>query len=296
VSATVGVLGPGAVGGALAVHLSLGGTRVVCVARRQTAEAIQRHGLTLELGENDATVHPDAVEQLGEPVDLLLVTVKATALERALVRVDPEAVAGAIVLSLLNGLEHVTAIRERLGAPTAAGSVSRFEAYRKAPAHVVQTTDTLVVTAASDDVAGDVLRSALAPLAEAGVDVRLGESEREVLWEKAARLGPLAAATALTQRPVGELRSDPDWRATLAVAIEESCAVAAADGAPTTAAEQWAVLDALPPDLTTSSARDVAAGVPSELDAVAGAIVRAGDRLGVETPTLDRLLAQLGGA
>jgi ketopantoate reductase len=48
----------------------------------------------------------------------------------------------------------------------------------------------------------------------------------------------------------------------------------------------------MPPELTTSTARDAAAGRPSELDATAGAVVRAGRRLGVEAPTLERLLVE----
>ena len=50
------------------------------------------------------------------------------------------------------------------------------------------------------------------------------------------------------------------------------------------------LIDAMPADLTTSTARDVAAGRPSELDAITGAVVRAGRALNVPTPTLDRLL------
>ncbi len=295
-TATVAVLGPGAVGGALAVHLSLAGQRVVCVARRETAEPIVANGLTLELGEQKVTAWPEVVELLGDPVDVLVVAVKAPSLDKALGRVAPEAVAGGVVVSLLNGLEHVGTIRARLGARTAAGSVSRFQAYREGPAHIVQLTETFVVTAASDDMASDALVVALAPLAEAGIDLHLGTSERAVLWEKAARLGPLAAVTALTQRSVGELRADPEWRATLAAAIEESCAVATADGVPIPPADQWAILDAMSEDLTTSAARDVAAGKPSELDAITGAIVRAGARHGVPTPVLESLLAQLEGA
>jgi 2-dehydropantoate 2-reductase len=61
-------------------------------------------------------------------------------------------------------------------------------------------------------------------------------------------------------------------------------------------ADQWAVVDSMSEDLTTSTARDVAAGTPSELDAIAGAIVRAGHRHGVPTPVLESLLAQLEGA
>jgi 2-dehydropantoate 2-reductase len=46
----------------------------------------------------------------------------------------------------------------------------------------------------------------------------------------------------------------------------------------------------MPDLLTTSTARDIAAGRPSELDAIAGAVVRAGSRLGVPTPILEELI------
>ena len=45
----------------------------------------------------------------------------------------------------------------------------------------------------------------------------------------------------------------------------------------------------MPPLLTSSTARDIAAGIPSELDAITGAAVRAGQRLGVETPVLSQM-------
>jgi len=46
----------------------------------------------------------------------------------------------------------------------------------------------------------------------------------------------------------------------------------------------------MPASVTTSAARDVAAGRPTELDAIVGGVVRAAERLGVQTPTLERLL------
>src|SRR5438034_1288669 len=89
-----------------------------------------------------------------------------------------------------------------------AASVGRLEAYRDRPTVVAQTTGRPVVTLAPDDDGG-----AATLFAAAGAHVRAGASERAVLWEKVARLAPLAAATAMTQRPVGDLRDDPEWRA-----------------------------------------------------------------------------------
>ena len=86
---TVAVLGPGAVGGTLAVRLSLAGVPVVCVARPETVGIIALSGLVLESVEGTLSARPEVAEELTRPVGLLLVTVKAPALEDALERVEP---------------------------------------------------------------------------------------------------------------------------------------------------------------------------------------------------------------
>jgi 2-dehydropantoate 2-reductase len=278
---TVAVLGPGAVGTVFAVPLMRAGHRVVCVARAEAVAAIRREGLTLVRHSGASEARPEAVETLEEPVAVLLVTVKAFALEEALERIGAEP---RTTVPLLNGLEHVERLRARLGGRVVAASVGRLEAYRDRPTVVAQTTGQPVVTLAPEADGADELFVA------AGADVRRGASERAVVWEKVARLAPLAAATALTQRPVGDLRDDPEWRARLESAIAEACAVAAAEDVDLDPADQWKIIDAMPADLTTSTARDVAAGRPSELDAITGSVLRAGRMLDVPTPTLDRLL------
>jgi 2-dehydropantoate 2-reductase len=271
---TTAVLGPGAIGGSLAVRLALAHERVVCVARSETADAIRALGLTVVQDGHELTARPEAVETLDEPIDLLLVTVKATGLEEALERVDCEP---ELVLPLLNGLEHMRVLRGRFKA-VIAGTIGRIEAFRETRTRIIQREDALITVA----------RELPPALGRAGVAWRAAGREADVLWEKLARQAPLAALTAVTGKPVGGLRSDPRLRS----ALEEACAVAQAGGASTTFAEQWSIVESLPDELTTSTARDVAAGRPSELDAVVGAVVRAGRAYGVPTPTLEELLAQ----
>ena len=275
---TVAVLGPGAVGGVLAVGFVQAGVRVVCIARPGTAAVLTAEGLSV----NDQTVRPEVTTELREPVELLLVTVKAPALDDALERVQATP---RFVVPLLNGIEHMATLRKHLPESTVlAGSIGRIEAWLERPGVVVQPTASVVMTVA-DGAPAELLR-------KAGVEVRVGGSAGEVLWEKLARQAPTAAATAATQRPIGELRSDPEWRRGLRAGIEEACAVAAADGVTLSADAEWEIIEAMPPLLTSSTARDIAAGVPSELDAITGAVVRAGERLGVETPVLGEMFAQ----
>jgi 2-dehydropantoate 2-reductase len=105
-------------------------------------------------------------------------------------------------------------------------------------------------------------------------------------------MGPLAAATVAAGLAVGPLRTDAEWGRRLRAAVVEACAVAAADGVELLVDAQLGIIDAMPESLTTSTARDVAAGRPSELDAIAGSVVRAAERLGVAAPELGALLDQ----
>jgi len=70
----------------------------------------------------------------------------------------------------------------------------------------------------------------------------------------------------------------------VAAALGPALATAAAAD-PVTAV--LALADAQPAGATTSMQRDIAAGLPSELDAQVGSVCRAGDDTGVATPVLD---------
>jgi 2-dehydropantoate 2-reductase len=282
---TVAILGPGAVGGVLAVGFSRSGVRVVCIARPATANVIRSEGLTLRQGQSVHTAQPEVTTELLETVELLLVTVKAPSLEDALERVAAPA---ATVIPLLNGIEHLQTIRDRLPeSAVVAGSIGRIEAYLERSGVVIQPTPSVVTTVAAE--ADD---ATVALLRRSGTEVRVNGSGAAVLWEKLARQAPVAAATTITQRPIGELRTDPDWRRRLKQAVAEACSVAAGDGVTLSPAAEWDIIDAMPPLLTSSTARDIAAGRPSELDAITGAAVRAARRLDISTPVLDKLLAE----
>jgi 2-dehydropantoate 2-reductase len=291
---TVAVLGPGAVGGSIAVRLMLAGVHVVCVARPDTVGIIALSGLVVESRDGAVTARPEVTEQLERPVGLLLVTVKAPMLEEALERVDPDSVAEGVVLPLLNGLEHMEILRVRFPGRVAAGTISHFQAYRAGRVQIIEATSSPIITMASEELPRGELDRVADILLLGRMEVRVAESERRVLWHKAARISALAAATAATGRSIGELRSDGEWRERLRHAIAEACAVAEADGVPLRVTAQWDIIDQMADETTTSAARDVAAGRRSELDAILGSVLRVAERHGVPTPTLTALAASAG--
>jgi len=293
--APLAVLGLGGIGGVLAAR-----TGALAVGTERTVAVIRERGLTLVDGGQTTVAHPEATTRLEQPVALLAVAVKAYDLGAALDRVEPEALRGAVVLPLLNGLEHVDALRARFDGSSyrlsqappvvAAGSIGSLSAHAPEPGFVVQGTPPPGrITAASRDLDRERLAAALAPLRVPGIEVVQLDDEREVLWEKATRLAVLAAATVASGLPVGALRDDPAWRERLRASLDEAVSTAAADGVSLAADEQWGMIEAMPPELTTSAARDAAAGRPTELDAIVGSVVRSARRHAVETPSLDAL-------
>jgi 2-dehydropantoate 2-reductase len=291
---TVAVLGPGAVGGSLAVRLTNAGLHVVCVAHPEAAGLIALAGLVLESPDGNFTARVEVVERLVKPVGLLLVSVKAPALGDALERVEPDAVSAGVVVPLLNGLEHMEVLRSRFDGRVAAGSISHYQAYRAGRVQIVEATVPPVITMASESLPRADVEHAAELLRRGRVDVRVGQIENRVLWHKLARIAPLAGATSASGRTVGELRNDPEWRPRLDAAIVEACAVAEADGVSLRPAAQWAIIDEMADETTTSAARDVVAGRRSELDAILGAVLRAAERLDVPCPTLTGLAVSAG--
>ena len=289
----IAILGPGGVGGLLAGVLERAGTQVLVVARQSTAATIAERGLRVNSASfGELTAHPRAVDRLEEPVDALIVATKASGLKPALERI---AVQPKLVLPLLNGLDHIAILRERFAASAVLAGTIRVEADRPQPGVIVHTSPFLLVQMASADPAARAGMQALAQtLCDAGVQVRVLDSEAQVMWSKLVRLNALACTTSAYDKLLGEIRSTPQMRADLYGAIEEACAVGRAEGADDVdPARAIAELDAAHATLGSSMQRDIAAGRTPELDAIPGSVLRAAARHGLRCPTIERLSATI---
>lgn len=293
---TVAVLGPGGVGGLLAGALARADAAdVTIVARESTAETIARQGLRVHSAIfGDIHVDLPAHGQLSEPVDVLMVATKASGLDEALARIQTEP---ALVLPLLNGLDHLAVLRRRFAPDTVLAGTIRVEADRPQPGVIQHTSRFLLVDLATHSEAMLAPMQALAGVLEkAGIPVRVvlpasAASEAQVMWSKLVRLNALACTTSAHDRLLGEIRSTPELRADLVGAIEEACAAGRAEGArdvdPQLALQE---LELAHDTLGSSMQRDIAAGRPPELDAIPGAVLRAAARHHLACPTIERLV------
>ncbi len=291
---SIAILGPGGVGGLLAGVLDREGVKVTVVARESTAELIARDGIRVESALLGAfTARPAAAPRLTAPVDVLLVATKEAALAEALDRVDPAAIGSALVVPLLNGFDHMALLRERFGARVAAGTI-RVQADRPEAGRVVHASRFLIVELAADDPALRPRLDALAATLEAaGVTARVRDGEARILWGKLVRLNALACLTAAHDVTFGAIRADPALWRELEGCVHEGVAVARAEGAEIDPAVVFGEFEVIHGDFGTAMQRDLAAGREPELDAIAGAVMRAGRRHGIPCPTIAALAERI---
>ena len=282
------VLGGGGIGGLIAGALARSGQPVTLVLRPGTLAAYPGR-LRVEshvLGDFEAEV--PAVERAEDGADVLWVTVKATQLEDALAG----APCARLVIPLLNGVDHMAQLRRLPGATVLAGTIS-VESERTAPGHIVQPGPFLWVRLGAPPELRERADAVSAELKAAGIDCGVVDGEAQALWSKLGMLAPVALGTTAIAAPLGDVRDQPDvWRL-VQDCVGEAAAVAASEGATVDAGRIRENVASMPAGMRSSMQKDLAAGLPLELDAIGGPIVRLGAAHGVPTPATEELMRRV---
>jgi|SRR3984957_11502322 len=280
------ILGAGGVGGLIGACLAHAGASVTLVVRPETLE---RYPRTLRLDSPFGTFANDVAVSAEVPAaDVLWITVKATQLQPALLAIkNPDAVR--VIVPLLNGIDHVSMLRSKYGADRVIPATIAVETERVSTGHIIHRSPfaRLNVLAAGRSVLG----STVDQLQKIGFECRFIDDEPTLMWSKLVFLAPFALTTTAADKTVGEILSDPHWRAQGEACIREACAVGVAEGASVDAAKVLPGFGAFPANMRSSMQKDVEQGNPPELDAIAGPILRGGQRHGIEVPTTRKLVA-----
>jgi 2-dehydropantoate 2-reductase len=276
------VLGAGGVGGLVGGALARNGHPVTLLVRPGRQHHYPER-LAIEsdmLGNFEALVR--VADVLGDPFDVVWITVKATALEAALEALPEQELGHGVVVPLLNGIDHVARMRERYGPERVLPGTIRVEAEQVEPGRVRQLSSFAnlevapsLATRERAEVLGSELRAA-------GLGCEVSDDEITMLWGKLCFLAPFALATTASGSSLGAVRSDADWWTRLEACVKEACAVGVAEGAQVAPEPILAALEGAPHAFQSSMQKDVAAGRAPELDAIAGPILRGGDEHGID--------------
>jgi 2-dehydropantoate 2-reductase len=272
-----GVLGVGGIGGLLAAALARSGAEVVLLLRPESLAEYSGRLRVESAVLGDFVVDVPASTGLGGSVDVLWLATKATQLEQALSLAPPALVGEAVVVPLLNGVDHLETLRQRYRNVVAAAI--RVESERAAPGLIRQRSPFLRV-----DMAG--AEGVQAALRRAGIDCHGRDDEVTLLWEKLAFLAPVALATSAFDAPLGAVRSDPAFVGCRA----EACSAARSAGATIDIESIQHLHDGAPAEMQSSMQKDVAAGREPEIDAIGGPIVRLGKEHSFATESTDTLI------
>jgi 2-dehydropantoate 2-reductase len=285
------VMGSGGVGGYFGARLAAQSYDVTFIARGAHLEAIRTNGLMVESANGDVHVHPatatDTPSDIGV-VDYVLFATKLWDTETAGEAIRPLMGPETAVISLQNGVDAEERLAVILGREHVMGGLAQISAIIAAPG-VIRHTGTMakIVFGELDGRSTPRAEELLTALRESGVDAELSDNIERSIWQKFVFLVALSGVTSVTRHALGPVRQDPDTRALLETVMMETVAVARAKGidiGPGFVGDRLAFFDTLPAEMTSSMHQDLERGNRLELDWLAGAVVRMGHELGVETP------------
>ncbi len=300
---TILVVGAGATGGYFGARLAQAGRDVTFLVRPHRAGQLREHGLRIvgpgAGADAQQVVRPDLVTagDLTGPADVVLLSVKATALDQAITDFAPAVGPQTMVVPFLNGLAHLAVLNKRFGESAVLGGVILIATQLNGEGDIVQLSPPAsLVIGTQDGTRTARLQAAFEQLSGAGFDTSISDEIIARMWQKWVFVATIGALTCLMRGTVGEIVAVPGGPDLGPAMLAEASAVAAAAGypIPADAIESTTRLITQPGSPVNSSlSRDVAEGRPAEVEQVLADLVRRGAGHGVKTPLFDLATMQL---
>lgn len=199
------------------------------------------------------------------------------------------------VAVLQNGIGHAERLAPFVGPATVVPTIVYYNGERLAPDRVRYRRAGDYDFAVGDDAGG---RAFVDLLEGTSLEILVSADFKTIAWRKLLVNAVANPITALTLQRQGVFRREDIGELVLS-ALEEAAAVARADGAQLAndeASTLRAMLLTFPPDAGTSMYFDRLAGRSSEVDALTGAVVAAGERHHIATPICRMLLTLMRAA
>jgi 2-dehydropantoate 2-reductase len=295
----ISVMGAGSTGGYFGGMLARAGNDVSLIARGDHLAAIRTNGLRVVRDDEEFTVQcpsTDDPKTVG-PVDLVLLNVKTYQNEQAIIGMSPLIGTDTSVLCLQNGIDSYQAAARAFGDEKVLPGAAYIEAGRLAPGVVRQAGGVVsIVFGEVDGSRTSRSRAILETLTAAGIPGELTTDIRTGLWSKFLFIATMAGITSLARQTLAELMPRPEWRDVVQGCLREIESVGRASGVDFPQEiyhETVSYIDSNLADLQASMHSDLMAGRPLELEALNGAVVRAGRAAGVPTPINDVIYAML---
>jgi 2-dehydropantoate 2-reductase len=253
---------------------------------------LRRDGLRIASPHGNATLYPQLItaDQVTQPYDAVLLTVKGFQLEAALADLARAVGPETMILPVLNGMRHMDILAKHFSDHNVVGCVLKIATVMEEDGRIVQLMPL-------QDLAYGEMDGSATPRIEAldefmrgaGFEARSSGVIRREMWEKWIFLASAGAITCLMRGTVGEVEASPGGVPFVLGVLDEVVAIVRAVGE----APSDDFLSAVRHQLTTKGSpfassmyRDLQQGRPIEVEEIVGDLLRRGTERGLSTPLL----------
>src|ERR1035438_4887623 len=298
------IVGAGAIGAYISARMARAGFDVTLFARGPHLNAMQEHGVQVKSAEGDFQVRPRIVGSLEEagPADVVFLGVKAHSLPQLVPQLHFVLGPDTTVVSTQNGipwwyfqgfggewdglhLERIDpggVISAAIEARRVVGSIVYFSTEITAPGVVQHTDGNRISLGEPDGTRSDRCRKIAEALVASGLRCPITTHIRQEIWVKIMGNASLNPVSALTRSTLAQMVRDPGVSEVIRNIMQEVEAVSQKLGMelPVSIEQRMAGAEKVG-EHKTSMLQDLEAGRSMELEALVGAVVELGERVGL---------------
>jgi 2-dehydropantoate 2-reductase len=301
------IAGAGAIGAYIGARMSQAGFDVTLFARGPHLLAMQQHGVQVKSSEGDFVARPKIAGSLDEvgPVDVVFLGVKAHGLPQLAPHLKPVLGPETTVVSTQNGipwwyfqgfggeweglrLERVDpggVVSSAIEARRVVGSIVYFATEISSPGVIQHIEGNRITLGEPNGVRSERIRQIAEALIASGLRCPITARLRHEIWVKVLGNASLNPISALTRATIAQMVRDPGVCSVVRGIMQEVEAVAHKLGMelPVSIDQRIAGAEKVG-EHKTSMLQDLEAGRPMELEALVGAVVEVGERVGLPMP------------
>src|SRR5437588_362089 len=301
------IAGAGAIGAYIGARMAQAGFDVTLFARGPHLRAMQEHGVQVKSADGDFTAQPrivGALEEVG-PVEVVFLGIKARALPQLAPQLKPVLGPDTTVVSTQNGipwwyfqgfggewdglrLERVDpggVISSAIEARSVVGSIVYFATEISSPGVIQHIEGNRITMGEPDGTRSERMRQIAEALIASGFRCPVTTRIRHEIWVKVLGNASFNPVSALTHATLAQMARDPGVSSVIRNIMQEVEAVSHKLGMelPISIEQRIAGAEKVG-EHKTSMLQDLEAGRPMELEAIVGAVVELGERVGVPMP------------
>jgi 2-dehydropantoate 2-reductase len=298
------IAGAGAIGAYIGARMAQAGFDVTLFARGPHRGAMQEHGVRIKSSEGDFVARPTIASSLEEvgPVDVVFLGVKAHGLPQLAPHLGPVLGPDTTLVSTQNGipwwyfqgfggqweglrLERVDpggVISSAIETKRVVGSIIYFATEIAAPGVIHHTEGNRITLGEPDGTRSDRIRMLAESLIASGFRCPISTRIRQEIWVKVLGNASFNPVSALTRATLVQIARDPGTSSVIRSIMQEVEAVSHKLGMelPVSIDQRIAGAEKVG-EHKTSMLQDLEAGRPMELEALVGAVVELGERVGL---------------